>query len=301
MSRNVFFKGLVVVLLFYSVVTAVNGKSKEIDSKPVLALKAGFDKSSVEIPSEIRPDLMLVNISDKPLKLEYMKPLIVVPEIWDLKSNKRISNAPAFVYDQICTRQETLLYPGKELQLFSLPILIAKQSPSSCRTDRLRGFWTAQPGSYVLKYSVQLKNFLPGECGELHAGDIKINVKASTSVKDAIEELRNRIPEAKTISEANGVSIPDKSGQNYTLTRLEAASHSVPCKTRADCEVLMRYLEDDDLKIRFIACSALEKKLKAHPNGMSMSEIEGKNAWRHENLINRFRAKINVTFKDQDE
>ncbi len=124
-------------------------------------------------------------------------------------------------------------------------------------------------------------------------------MKASKTpnTKDAIEALRKKIPEAQTISEANGVSIPDESGVYFTLTRLEAAAKTVPCETIDDYKLLMQYLEDADLKIRFIAASALERTLKAHPNGMSMGEIDGKSADRHNKLRERFETKINEHFK----
>lgn len=125
--------------------------------------------------------------------------------------------------------------------------------------------------------------------------EMKLN---AATTKEAIEALRKRIPEAKTISQQNGVSITDKRGESFTLTRLSAASESVPCDTMKDCTTLLNYLEDDDQKIRFIAASALERTLKAHPNGMSMSEIDGKNPAFHQKLLDRFKAKMNAQFSD---
>lgn len=125
----------------------------------------------------------------------------------------------------------------------------------------------------------------------------KMKENAAT-IKEAIEALRKRIPEAKTISEQNGASIADKSGEYFTLTRLAAASEGVPCDTLKDCKILLKYLDDDDQKIRFIAASVLERTLKVHPNGMSMSEIDGKNPAFHKKLLDRFQAKMNSQFSD---
>lgn len=116
--------------------------------------------------------------------------------------------------------------------------------------------------------------------------------KPAPSSKDVIEALRKKIPEAQTMSEANGVSIPDKSGVYFELTRLEAAAKTVPCDTIADCKLLMRYLEDEDLKIRYIAATALERTLKVHSHGMAMGEIDGKDAMRHKKLVDSFEAKL---------
>jgi hypothetical protein len=124
----------------------------------------------------------------------------------------------------------------------------------------------------------------------------RTNSKPAPSINDAIEALRKKIPEAQTMSEANGVSIPDKSGVYFELTRLEAAAKTVPCKTFADCKLLMQYLEDEDLKIRYIAAAVLERTLKAHPLGMPVAEIDGKDAVRHRKLVDSFQAKINEHF-----
>lgn len=121
------------------------------------------------------------------------------------------------------------------------------------------------------------------------------------NTRDQLESLRKHIPEGKTLSEQNGISIQSNDGATYTLTRLESASRSVSCNSIADCETLMRYLEDTDLKIRFIAASVLERELKAHPNGMSLAEIEGKRTDLHKNLLDRFKSKINQKFKPKSD
>lgn len=149
---------------------------EELPKQP-LALRASLDNTRIEIGTELQPSVSLVNVSGKPLKLVYMRPSIVVPEIWDLASKERVLNAPTYVYDQICARQEITLEPKDELELFSLPVLVAKRSPPSLsRTNYLQGFWATLPGNFALKYSVQLNNFLPSAAGELHAEDLEVTV-----------------------------------------------------------------------------------------------------------------------------
>lgn len=120
--------------------------------------------------------------------------------------------------------------------------------------------------------------------------------KPAPSTKDVIEALRKKIPAAQTMSEANGVSIPDKNGVYFELTRLEAAAKTVPCDTIGDCKLLMQYLEDEDLKIRYIAATALERTLKTHPHAIAMGEIDGRDAIRHKKLVDGFEAKIEERF-----
>lgn len=121
---------------------------------------------------------------------------------------------------------------------------------------------------------------------------------APANTRDQLESLRKYVQEAKTLSEQNGISIQSSDGKTYTLTRLAAAANSVTCKSLADYKTLFTYLEDEDLKLRFIAATVLERELKAHPNGMSMSEIDGKRADLHKNLLDRFQSKLDKLFKE---
>lgn len=144
--------------------------------KPPLALHATLDYAQISVGTEVRPSVSLVNVSNRPVKLEYLKPSIVVPEIWDVVSNERVLNAPTYVYDQICAHQTVTLNPNDEVALYALPILIAKQSPPQERDGHLRAFWATLPGEFALKYSVDLKSFLAAGSGEIHAKDLEITV-----------------------------------------------------------------------------------------------------------------------------
>ena len=166
--------GLLLSLCFLCLLN-MNGECMETAKQP-LALRARLGVSELVLGSELKPTVSLVNVSGKALKLEYLKPSIVVPEIWDVSSKQRILNAPTYVYDQVSARQETLLAPDEELELFSLPIFLSKQSPPTSRPDHLQGFWATLPGTFRLKYSVTLKNFLPSASGEVHADELEITV-----------------------------------------------------------------------------------------------------------------------------
>lgn len=163
------------IFLIFCGLTIMNAECKPTTKQP-LALVAHIDGSTFDVGAELRPMVSIVNVSGKSLALEFMKPSIVVPEIWDAISSKRITDAPAYVYDQVCARQTAVLAPNEELSLFSMPILIARQSPHSLRSDHLQAFWATLPGDFTLKYSVSLDTFLPGSAGQIQAKDILITV-----------------------------------------------------------------------------------------------------------------------------
>lgn len=144
--------------------------------KPPLVLEASLDQTSIDLDTELRPHVSLINASEKPVKVEYLRGSAVVPEIWDRSNNTRCLNAPTFVFSQICAREETLLAPKASLTLNSLPIYFGKKSPPDSKVNYTRAFWATLPGSFALKYSVNLRDFLPGTAGELHAPNINITI-----------------------------------------------------------------------------------------------------------------------------
>lgn len=162
---------LAALVLFGALGFGMSVESKET-TQP-LALRAELNQS-IELGSEIRPNVVLVNVSGKPLKVVFLRPSIAVPEIFD-QYGKRV-NAPSFVYDQICARTEKTLEPNEDLGLFSLPIMLRGQKLPAQSEPGLRGYWEATPGRYTLKYSVQVKDFVPGGSGVLHASDLHITV-----------------------------------------------------------------------------------------------------------------------------
>lgn len=110
------------------------------------------------------------------------------------------------------------------------------------------------------------------------------------------ETLRKEIPEAKTISEQNGVSIPDAKGVYYTCTRLASVANSLKLTSKEDALATLSYLEDDDYKLRFIAATALCTTFKTHPHGLSMSDVEERKSPRHAKLVEIYRAAIEKHF-----
>ncbi|CAN5608079.1 hypothetical protein BH11CYA1_BH11CYA1_18410 [soil metagenome] len=114
----------------------------------------------------------------------------------------------------------------------------------------------------------------------------------TNSISKQFEILRNDIPEAKTISEQNGVSIPDAKSVYYPCTRLARAANELKLDSIENASAAIKYLEDDDYKLRFIAASALATTFKTHPNGLSMSDVEERTSPRHAKLVETFKAAI---------
>lgn len=171
----------------------VQADCAEDKSEPGLALRANFSETRIQIGNELRPMVSLLNTSNKNIKLEFMRPSIVVPQIWDETGTQRIPNAPTFVYDQICAMQETVLAPKQALDLFSMPIVLVATSPANIRSDHLQAFWVTKPGKYRLRYSVQLNDFRPGKKGELKSDDIEIAVLGANSgnAQNLLEVISN--------------------------------------------------------------------------------------------------------------
>ncbi|MFA6212613.1 MAG: hypothetical protein WCT03_23150 [Candidatus Obscuribacterales bacterium] len=124
------------------------------------------------------------------------------------------------------------------------------------------------------------------------ASSTKSVLPQKSSIATQFENLRHQIPEAQTISEQNGVSIPDAKGVYYTCTRLARAASNLNLDTATDALSALKYLDDADYKLRFIAASALSSTLKTHPHGLSMSDIEDRSSAGHEQLVAAFKVAI---------
>ena len=148
----------------------------EAKETKLLALRATIDSQKVIVGSELWPGVSIVNVSGKPLKVNYLKPTLMVPEIWNDVSKKREVNAPTYIFSQACAMQSRTMAPNEEIKLFALPIILADQKFPAISDGRVRGFWNAPLGQYPLKYSVDLEKFIPGKAGIIKANDLKISI-----------------------------------------------------------------------------------------------------------------------------
>lgn len=107
-----------------------------------------------------------------------------------------------------------------------------------------------------------------------------------------MDGFRKEIPPAKTLSEMNGFSLEDISGKSFTMTHLAGVAERMGATSKADCLVLLTYLDDKDAKLRFMAAHALEKILGCYPGGMSLSDILEVDSDGHRELVRRFVKKL---------
>lgn len=160
-----------------------------------LALAASAEISEIAIGNTFQPTVELVNKSAVPLPLSFITPVIMVPEIWDLQTGKRLLNTPTYLYDQISRSDHKKLAPGHTLELLALPIEISASDTRESNTKGLKAFWKAAPGRYRLRYSVSLDRFLPLKKGQLVSNDLFIRVmhKRDSGMHESQSRLKARI------------------------------------------------------------------------------------------------------------
>jgi hypothetical protein len=103
---------------------------------------------------------------------------------------------------------------------------------------------------------------------------------------EAMEGFRNTIPPAQGLNEQNGESI--KEVEPYLLSHLAGVAGRLGVKTRAECLVLLTYLKDAEVKVRFIAQQAIDKAVSAYPSGMSIGCLTDTGSECHRKMVLRF-------------
>lgn len=166
----------------------IAGKKGEVLFKPVadsgmssLKLKASSSEQRVKLGEQFSITTALVNNSNQTVQLEHFVPWNIFPEVWDATGRKKLPDAPSCAYDQILQRRTTRLVPGEEMQLRSVPIVLKDTPVGDARSKEppgMRAYWNSvKPGKYVLRYKIDLKDFLPGASGTLVSNDVAISVE----------------------------------------------------------------------------------------------------------------------------
>lgn len=151
-------------------------------SPQTLEVKATLKQKTYRLGDEIKPAVALVNRADKDQELNYLKPFVVKPEIWDASTNSRLANAPSVIFSQIRAPQKSILKPGQTLDLPSFYVVIerlsgaAEQSPPA---SGYRSYWyKAKPGKYFLRYRIQRQDLIPDAQGEVVSNDLPFELLA---------------------------------------------------------------------------------------------------------------------------
>ncbi len=74
----------------------------------------------------------------------------------------------------------------------------------------------------------------------------------------------------------------------YSLYHLAWVAEGLGVRTQKECLMLLTYLKDADLKLRFIAAHAIGKATNAYPNGMSVVCFTDTGSEAHRKMLFRF-------------
>ena len=109
----------------------------------------------------------------------------------------------------------------------------------------------------------------------------------ASKVLDAMEGFRKKIP-PDTRPELPDTGMTAEGMEPYTLYHLAWVAEGLGVATRTECLVLLTYLKDSDLKLRFIAAHAIDKATNAYPNGMNIENITDIGSEGHRKMLFRF-------------
>ncbi len=107
---------------------------------------------------------------------------------------------------------------------------------------------------------------------------------------EVMESYRKKMPPAQGLGEENGLSF--KGIEPFTESHLAGVARRLGIKSEAECMVLLTYLKDADLKIRFVAIQAIESVVKAYPSGMSIENVTDTASKGHRKMVRRFVERI---------
>jgi hypothetical protein len=231
-ERNLCFKTLAatltaVICLFSSGSVLAN---EDHTGQSPLALAASAEISEIALGDTFQPTVELVNKLAIPLPLRFIRPVIMVPEIWDLQTGKRLLNTPTYVYHQTSGPDEKILAPGHSVPLLALPIEISATDNWASRANALQAFWKAAPGRYRLRYSVSLNRFLPSKTGRLMSNDIFVRVvhQRNSAIPETLSQLKTRImriqPSLFLVSQQPHSPTPRKTAKLSDIVPLESVT-----------------------------------------------------------------------------
>jgi hypothetical protein len=81
-----------------------------------------------------------------------------------------------------------------------------------------------------------------------------------------IEGVRSKMPPPEGLGEVNGHVVKELAP--YTTSHLSGVARRLGAKSRADCLVLLTYVNDPDAKLRFIAVTAIYEVVDGYRNGV---------------------------------
>ena len=109
----------------------------------------------------------------------------------------------------------------------------------------------------------------------------------ASKVLDAMEGFRKEIPpDTRKVFAGTGMSV--KGLEPYTMPHLDQVADGLGVTTRKECLMLLTYLKDSDLKLRYIAVRAIDNATNAYPNGLSVECFTDTGSEAHRKMLFRF-------------
>ena len=109
----------------------------------------------------------------------------------------------------------------------------------------------------------------------------------ASKLLDAMEGFRKEIPpDNRKLFAGTGMSV--KGLEPYTMPHLVQVAEGLAVSTRTECLMLLTYLKDADLKLRYIAMEAIDKATRAYPSGMSVECFTDTGSEAHRKMLLRF-------------
>jgi hypothetical protein len=103
-----------------------------------------------------------------------------------------------------------------------------------------------------------------------------------------MESFRTKIPPPQGLGEVNGRALQEL--EPYTTSHLSGVATRLAAKSRADCLVLLTYLNEPDARLRFIAAQAIYGVVDGYRNGIdsAVDNILDTPSDGHRKLVCRF-------------
>ena len=115
---------------------------------------------------------------------------------------------------------------------------------------------------------------------------------ADLALMKMMDGYRKKLPPPEGLNEMNGRGTPDVDGKVHPDSHLHGIAIRMRVKTKAECMVLLTYLKDKKVSIRYIAAFALENILNAYPNGLSGDALDNLDSDAHRKMVQAFVAGI---------
>ena len=109
----------------------------------------------------------------------------------------------------------------------------------------------------------------------------------ASKVLDAMEGFRKEFPaDTRGLLAGNGMSV--KGLEPYTMPHLDQVAEGLGVGTQKECLMLLTYLKDADLKLRYIAVRAIDKATNAYPDGLNVKCFTDTGSEEHRKMLFRF-------------